>query len=109
MTDSTDLLTTSSLKRKRKAKTVFKYPIVVVVWDDACSDATWTEEPKEDLKPTIATTLGFLIRDNAHEDRIMVADSYIDDAHHTISGTTVIPKGMIQEIIILAKDGYKKV
>jgi len=109
MTDTTDSSPTSSTTKKtRRKKSKFKYPVVVVIWDDAMSEASWQDEPKEDLEPTIATTIGFLIRDNPHEDRILVADSYIDDKQHTISGTTTIPRGMIQKVVILIKDGYKR-
>ena len=110
MNDSTDSAPISSKVRKtRTPKTLYKYPVVVVTWDDAESDPSWFNEPTEDLKPTIATTIGFLIRDNAHEDRMLVADSYIDDAHNTISNSVKIPKGMIKEIRYLIKNGYRKV
>lgn len=98
-----------SPKKSRNQKILYKYPLVVVTWDDAESDPTWFNEPTEDLKPTIATTVGFLIRDNPHEDRILVADSYIDDAQNTISNSVKIPRGMIKEIRFLIKNGYKKV
>lgn len=76
-----------------------KYPVVLIKWDDAESDATWSEEPTNPLTPTIATTLGFLIVDQA--DYVLVADSYFDKGK-TISNTTKIPRGMIKEFIKLS-------
>lgn len=96
------------ITKARKKKPKYKYPVVVVVWDDALSDPNWFDEPVEALKPTIVTTVGYLIRDIAGEDRILVADSYIDDAHNTISNSVVIPRGMIQSTTYLIKDGWKK-
>lgn len=95
--------------RKRKEKPAYKYPLVMVTWDDAESDPSWQAEPVEALKPTIVTSVGFLIRDVAGEDRILIADSYIDDQVHTIGNTNKIPRGMIKEFSWLTKNGWKKI
>lgn len=73
----------------------FKYPTYYVIWDDAESDAAWTEEPQQPLKPTLAHTLGFLVRDEPGY--ILLADTYFLEGR-TISNTTKIPRGMIVEM-----------
>lgn len=75
-----------------------KYPPVLVRWDDAEADNSWQDEPTSALEATIATTLGFLIRDEANW--ILVADSYFEKGT-TIGNTTKIPRGMIQELTFL--------
>ena len=75
----------------------FKYPLYAVTWDDAESDASWSEEPIAPLKATLALTIGFLIRDE--EKYILMADSYFLEPHSkTVSNTTKIPRGMIVEM-----------
>lgn len=73
----------------------FKYPLYVVVWDDAESEVTWQEEPLQPLEPSLCTSIGFLIRDEP--DRILIADSYFPGTR-TISNTIKIPRGMIKEM-----------
>ena len=78
-------------------KPTFKYPLYAVTWSDAESDASWVDEPLVPLKPTLALTIGFLIRDEEHY--ILMADSYFLEPHSKIiSNTTKIPKGMIVEM-----------
>ena len=80
-------------------KVKFKYPVVHVLWDDAESKVTWQEVPNVPLKPTLATTIGFLIKDEP--EHILVADTYAIDSDTgsiEISNTTKIPRGMIKEI-----------
>lgn len=100
------LLTSSPKKRIRNPK--YKYPLIVVIWDDAEGDTNWQASPQEPLKPTLVTSVGFLIRDDPKEDRILIADSYIDDSVHTIGGTNKIPRGMIKLITYLNKNGFYK-
>lgn len=85
----------------------FKYPVCVVVWGDAESDASWSEVPATPLKATTAVTLGYLIVDE--KDYIMVADSYFQDSHSkTISNTTKIPRGMIIDLMYVTVNEKKK-
>ena len=70
----------------------YKYPLVLIIWDDAESDDGWEEAPKE-LKPALATTVGFLIRKT--KNHILVAHSY--DNGHT-NGRIQIPQAMIKSI-----------
>ena len=88
-----------------------KYPIYLCIWDDAESDASWTEVPVVPLGPTLAVTLGFLVANE--KDYILIADSYFKDVHSkVISGTTKIPRGMVVElteiIINKKKENAKK-
>ena len=73
----------------------FKYPLFVVIWDDAESEVSWQEEPLEPLAPCLCTSIGFLVRDEP--DRILIADSYFPGTR-TISNTIKIPRGMIREM-----------
>lgn len=75
----------------------FKYPPVVVIWDDATSEAGWVDDPHQYLKPTHAVTVGFLIAEN--EEYLVVADTYIEEkSSKTFSCSTKIPKGWVKEI-----------
>ena len=82
-----------------------KYPVVWIIWDDAESDSSWSEEPTTPLGPTHATTMGFLVRDE--KDYVLVADSYFPNSK-IISNTTKIPRGMIVEMIELTINKKKK-
>jgi hypothetical protein len=75
----------------KSSKGRFKYPIVVITWDDAESDDGWAETPEE-LEPKLATSVGFLIRQT--EKYILLAMSY--DNGHT-NGRFQIPKALIKE------------
>lgn len=80
------------------AKIKLKYsPILVVCWDDAHSSADWMDaaELKPKLKPTIATTFGFVVHEN--DDYLILADSYFEE-DDTVSNYTKIPKKMIKEM-----------
>lgn len=80
------------------------------MWDDAESDASWTEVPTVPLGPTLAITLGFLVADE--KDYILIADSYFQDSHSkVISGTTKIPRGMIVKLteVTINEKNKKKV
>lgn len=82
-------------------KNPFKYQLVKVIWSDAESDASWVDEPLVPLKPTLALTVGFLIKEE--ENFVLIADSYFIEPHSkVISNTTKIPKGMIVELTPLA-------
>jgi hypothetical protein len=75
----------------KSSKGLFKYPVVVVTWDDAESDDGWGEAPEE-LEPKLATSVGFLVRQT--EKYILLAMSY--DNGHT-NGRFQIPKALIKE------------
>lgn len=68
----------------------YKYPLVEVQWDDAEVDTGWTETPDK-LEPSIATTVGFLVKETRNH--ILIASTY-DELH--INGTIQIPKKMIK-------------
>lgn len=75
-----------------------RYPFVWVVWDDAEGEAGWSDEPHLPLQPTLATSIGFLVRDE--ENYVLLADSYFPNSK-VIGGTNKIPKKMIVEMIEL--------
>lgn len=75
--------------------TEYKYPIVTILWDDAESTCNWMEEPMQPLKPTLAMTIGFMVRDEP--EHVLVADSYFIEGR-TIGNTNKIPRGMIKEL-----------
>lgn len=89
------------------AKISFKYPLYVVVWDDAESEVSWQEEPLQPLEPCLCTSIGFLVRDEP--DRILIADSYFPGTR-TISNTIKIPRGMIREMyeVTISKKTVRK-
>ena len=79
-------------KRKPKSKTIstpYRFPLVEVIWDDAETSDGW-EEPTSDLKPAIATTVGFLVRET--DKHLLIASTY--DPNHT-NGRIQIPIGMV--------------
>lgn len=85
----------------------FKYPLYVVIWDDAESEVSWQEEPLEPLSACLCTSIGFLVRDEP--DRILIADSYFPGTK-TISNTIKIPRGMVKEMyeVTLTKKKAKR-
>ena len=94
---------TSPSKATKKA-TKFFYDLVAITWEDAHSTASWTEIAEVELAPCMATTVGFLVKADA--DRTLVADSVVEYDNgkiHSISGTTVIPQGMIRDIQVIRK------
>lgn len=88
--------------RTRKPKLKFKYPIIIVLWDDAETAGGWEEIPEE-IKPAIATSVGFLVKES--EEHILLVGSY-DDRHTNCR--IQIPKRMIIEMTTLVRDEIKK-
>lgn len=82
------------------AKPKYKYPLVEVVWVDAETEHGW-EEVDEEANLPLATTIGFLIKDQADKngnEMLLIASTYADNA---TNGRFKIPKGMIKEMKIL--------
>jgi hypothetical protein len=77
-------------------KANFRYPLVIVEWDDAEGDAGWTDPPDE-LKPVRCIQVGFLIKQT---DRLLLlASCYIDNPEDKqISSTDKIPMSMVHSI-----------
>lgn len=67
----------------------YKYKLYEIIWDDAQTDDGW-DEPPEDLKPAVAVTVGFVVRET--KNHILIASTY--DESHT-NGRLQIPKKMI--------------
>lgn len=70
--------------------TPYKYMVIEVRWDDAENNSGWSDIP-EKLEPSIATTIGFLVKES--RSHILIASSY-DDIN--INCTLQIPKKMIK-------------
>lgn len=70
---------------------------MVIIWDDAYTDGGWEEIP-EQLNSSIATSVGFLVKETDHH--ILIASS-CDGTH--INGRLQIPKGMIKTLKIIKK------
>ena len=88
------------------AKIKLKYkPFYVIWWDDAVSDSSWHDATQLKLKPTVATTVGFLVHKD--DDYIIVADSYFDE-DDTISNYTKIPMKMVKDFKIVELHEVKK-
>lgn len=81
-------------------KKKYKYPLVEVVWLDAETEHGW-EEIEEESNLPIATTIGFLIKDQVDKngnDMLLIASTYADTQ---TNGRFKIPKSMIKEMKIL--------
>ena len=68
----------------------FKYPLFHIEWDDATTDNGWEEVP-ENLEPSLAITVGFLVRET--KDHLLIASTY--DETHT-NARLQIPKKLIK-------------
>lgn len=83
-------------------KQKYKYPLVKIVWVDAETEHGW-EEVDEASNLPVATTVGFLIKDqvDAHgHEMYLVASTYSESS---TNGRFKIPKGMVKEFTILSK------
>lgn len=84
--------------------TKFKWPkthydLVMVLWDDAIGlKHGWTAK-EETLTPYLATSVGFLIREN--DDHIMIAQDTDNEGSH--NGRTQIPRSMVKKMTVLKK------
>lgn len=79
-------------KSLKEPKRPYKYPLLVVTWDDAESDDGWEEAPTT-LEAALATSVGFLVRQT--QEYILLAQSY--DNGHT-NGRFQIPKVNIKDM-----------
>ena len=76
----------------------FKYPIVCIEWIDAATDHGWEEISDSDFSPTIAVSVGFMIKED--DTTIVLASSYTGTASNN---RLQIPKGMIKTMKVLKK------
>ena len=74
----------------------YKYPLVVVTWEDAHSDSSWQEVADLVTKPVEVTSAGFLAKQD--ETAIVLTLGYSDDA---ILDRLRIPRGMIRGIVTI--------
>ena len=75
----------------------FRYPLIVVEWDDAETSGGW-EEPPAELGEAIAITVGFLIRETSKH--LLIASSYDSTNTHT-NGRIQIPVEMVKTRVVL--------
>ena len=75
----------------------FRYPLIVVEWDDAETSGGW-EEPPAELGEARAITVGFLIRETSKH--LLIASSYDSTNTHT-NGRIQIPVGMVKTRVVL--------
>jgi hypothetical protein len=68
----------------------YPYPLIEVVWDDACSDAGWQEAKKVKFEQQKVTTVGFLIRES--RDYLIFGHTFSGD---DFVGWFQLPKKMI--------------
>lgn len=98
-------MTSEALPSKTKNKAIsFPFDLVAVYWEDAHSNANWVHVEDVEMKPCIAITVGFVYKQD--DERIMIIDSLImgeENVIHTVSGSTVIPAGMIRDIKVIKK------
>jgi hypothetical protein len=81
-------------------KPKYKYPLVQIVWVDAETEHGW-EEVEEDSTLPVATTIGFLIKDQPDKngnDMLLIASTYSDSQ---TNGRFKIPKAMVKEMMVL--------
>ena len=74
----------------------YKYPLVVVQWQDAHSDSSWEVLADLVVKPTEVTSAGFLAR--ADDEAILLTLGYSDDS---VLDRLRIPKGMVRSITVI--------
>ena len=73
-----------------------KFPIVKVVWEDACHDTLgWGDSPEKarEFQVPLVVSVGFLLSEN--KQGVKIGQSLTDDA---IAQSLVIPRKMIQSI-----------
>lgn len=81
-----------------------QYPLVEVIWDDAAGLRHGWMDEKEELKPQLVLSVGFLIQET--DDHIVIAmDTDQEGAHN---GRSQIPRGMIKHMKILKKPHGQK-
>jgi len=71
----------------------FKYPLVVVLWEDAHSESSWIEMEEIKTSCTLVTSAGFLIRDTPES--LVFTLGYSEDS---IVDRMTIPRGMVKSI-----------
>lgn len=80
------------MSKSSKEPKPYKYPLMVVVWDDAQSDTGW-EEPPKTLEPSLATSVGFMIRQTS--EHILLCGTF--DEENT-NNRFQIPKAIIKSM-----------
>lgn len=81
-------------KKRKPQQPKRKYPVVLVLWDDAEVSNSWEELPEEEveLNDSFVETIGFLVRKTA---KYYLIASTLSGTH--TNATTKIPVGMVKE------------
>lgn len=77
---------------------MLKYPIVLIEWEDADTDHGWEELEDSDFSPTLASTVGFLIKED--DAAVSIASTY---SGSSTNNRMRIPKGMIKTMKVIKK------
>jgi hypothetical protein len=75
--------------------------LVVVAWDDIVSDGSWLSKEKAEISPvTHCSSVGWFFNEDKDVLRLFASHNDMQD----YSNLTIIPKGVITEIIIILKN-----
>jgi len=72
-----------------------KYPLVLVIWDDAVSGHGWEAIQDIDSKPHEIHTVGYMVKQTKEAVTLVMSLDHENDYQNC---TFVVPKGMIKEI-----------
>ena len=92
----------SDIKKVREQlKPLYRYDMILVMWEDIVSDSSWVDKKGiTDITTAVCHSLGFLIE--VKERRIKLSSSY--DFNAESGSIEVIPIGCIQSITKLEKE-----
>lgn len=93
-----------SEKPKKLKRPEQHYDLYECWWDDAAGLRHGWMDKTEKIKPQMALSVGFLIKDEP--DHIIIAQDTDDDGGH--NGRTQIPRGMVKHMKLLRKKDEKK-
>lgn len=80
-----------------RRRTLKKFPLVIVEWNDACSNGGWrlATDAIREHKPVAVVTVGWLLRRTLRS--VLVAQSY-QPADDRVTDTIAIPNGMVRRV-----------
>ena len=86
-----------------KKKPVYDYPVVSVLWNDACSVDDWLDRKTAEAHTTSPTiTVWHLLAKNKKQ--VIVASTAASTGE--VASTTIIPKGMIVKMVMLSRTKF---
>lgn len=75
-----------------------QFPLVVLTWNDACGSATQIFDEARDHRPTVMTTVGWLLKADAVGVSIACERYAEDEGKDAFRGCTFVPKGMVVKV-----------